>query len=297
MIHYKSSSDLKDLAKETLKGKFGISMLVAPVLHGITAFVFVFPAFFLFFFVYAVILTLETMHNYTTPESSMMVFMGIYFLMIFVCSILIGVLNAGIAYFNLNLACGRPHRVSDLFCGFRHHFKKALALSAIPILVAFVMMLPYLFCCIMWSITSENIWLIGTILSLLLYVIIWIYIQLCWSQCYYLLSDFPKTSAIDLLKLSTRIMKGHKKRLFYIWLSFLPLDFLCACSSNIGQLWCTPYKNMTYTLFFLDMMQPAKAETVESEIVKTIINEPETTVPEMTDAETTEIEEDASELF
>lgn len=260
MTQYKSSADLKDLAKEKLKGKFGISMLVSPVLHGVVSFVFLFPAFFLLFFVYAVVLTMETMHDVTPTESSLWLFIGIYILMILVCSLLIGILNVGIAYFNLNLACGRPHRASDLFCGFRYHFKKALALSAIQITVTFALLLPYIFCGVMCAITSETIWVIGMVLSMLLYLIILIYLQLCWSQSYYLLSDFPQTSAIDLLKLSTRIMKGHKGRLFYIQLSFLPLDFLCSCSSGIGELWCLPYKNMTYTLFFLDMMQPAKDE-------------------------------------
>lgn len=300
MTQYKSSADLKDLAKEKLKGKFGISMLVSPVLHGIVSFVFLFPALFLLFVMYAVVLTLGIMDDVPSTGSSLWIFIGVYILMIIVGGLLVGILNAGIAYFNLNLACGRHHRVSDLFCGFRYHFKKALALSAIQIGTAFGLMLPYIFCTMMWAITSVNLWIAGMILSMLLYLILLIYIQLGWSQSYYLLSDFPQLGAIELLKLSKRIMKGHKGRLFYIQLSFYPLDFLCSCTSGIGELWCTPYKNMTYTLFFLDLMQPAKQEPVIVETSDTElpepVEEPVDAEPEITESEMDEIE-NASELF
>ena len=81
MTQYKSSSDLKDLAKEKLKGKYGISMLVSPVLQSAVTLVFLFPALFLFFFVYTVALTLETMQDITPSEGSMFAFMGIFLLL------------------------------------------------------------------------------------------------------------------------------------------------------------------------------------------------------------------------
>ena len=91
------------------------------------------------------------------------------------------------------------------------------------------------------------------ILCIVLMVIgmcIYIPLSLGLSQAYYLLLDFPQYSAMELMKLSFRIMKGHK------WeLSFLPLGFLCLLSFGIGTLWLVPYMNMTQTLYFLDLMQ------------------------------------------
>ena len=49
-------------------------------------------------------------------------------------------------------------------------------------------------------------------------------------------------------------MKGQKKRLFVLILSFIPITLL-ACLSLIGVLWLTPYVNMTYTIFYLNLMQ------------------------------------------
>ena len=39
-------------------------------------------------------------------------------------------------------------------------------------------------------------------------------------------------------------------------LSFLPLAILCILSIYIGFLWLTPYMQMTYACFFLDIMNP-----------------------------------------
>ena len=70
--------------------------------------------------------------------------------------------------------------------------------------------------------------------------------------------DFPERSAKEALKLSLQIMRGHKGRLFYVQISFLPLMFLCLLSFGIGYLWLVPYMNMTSAVFFLDLMNPAQ---------------------------------------
>ena len=256
MTQYKSSSDLKDLAKGKLEGKYGVSMLVAPLLQGALSLAITFPVLFIFFFAYIFFVVIEAANNTTTPEGIILGFLVIYVILMALCGLFIGILNVGITYFNLNIACGRKHKVSDIFYGYRYHFKRSLALSILQLSPGFALSIPYVLCCIAWVMNPESPWIIGVLLSVILYIVLFVYIQLCWSQSYYLLLDFPQTKAIDLLKLSTRVMRGHKKRLLYIQLSFIPLEFLCMCSSNIGYLWYVPYSNMTYTLFFLDIMQP-----------------------------------------
>ena len=50
-------------------------------------------------------------------------------------------------------------------------------------------------------------------------------------------------------------MVGHKGRLFYIYVSFLPLLLVAMLSCGIGLLWLIPYMNATQTEFFLDLIQ------------------------------------------
>ena len=81
---------------------------------------------------------------------------------------------------------------------------------------------------------------------------------LVFSQCFYLMLDFPDYSAEQLLRSSMQVMRGHKGRLFYLHVSFLPLLLLALLSCGVGMLWIRPYMQMTYTCFFLDLMNPGK---------------------------------------
>lgn len=260
MMQYKSSSELKETAREKLSGKYGSAMLVSPVLQGVLSLVTLLPVMIIFILFYTFYLIANTINSAESFDESLSGFMLIYFILIVLCSLLIGVSNTGIAYFHLNVACGRQHSVSDFFYGFRYHFKKSLALTVIQTIPGFLFMTPYLICCFAWAMNPQTYWLIATCIAYVFAIVASVYVQLLWSQTFYLLLDFPQTGVIDLLKLSMRIMKGHKKRLLYIQLSFIPLELLCMCSCYVGYLWYVPYVKMTYTLFFLDLMQPAKTE-------------------------------------
>ena len=80
------------------------------------------------------------------------------------------------------------------------------------------------------------------------------WISLRYSQVYYLLLDFPDYSAIELLKMSWKLMKGNVGRLLYIQVSFIPISLVALLSCGIGLLFVLPYKNMTYALFYLDLI-------------------------------------------
>ena len=73
--------------------------------------------------------------------------------------------------------------------------------------------------------------------------------------------DFPQKSGKEILILCWRLMKGKKLRLLYLEFSFLPLLLLSILSFGIGLLWLQPYMQMTYTFFFLDLMNPRRASS------------------------------------
>ena len=79
------------------------------------------------------------------------------------------------------------------------------------------------------------------------------------SQVMFILLDFPDKSVSEILTFSIRIMQGNKKRLLLLIFSFIPISLL-ATVSIIGVLWVIPYVNMTYTIFYLNIMQQRPAE-------------------------------------
>ena len=86
-------------------------------------------------------------------------------------------------------------------------------------------------------------------------LIIYIPISLALSQSYYIMLDYPDLELTDILRQSAKLMQGRKLQLFYIQASFLPLFLLTIPTFGLGALWLAPYKNMTYTLFYLDSMK------------------------------------------
>ena len=86
---------------------------------------------------------------------------------------------------------------------------------------------------------------------------IYVPLSLALSQCYFLMLDFPDKSAGEIIRLSFRITAGHRLRLFYLQVTFLPLLILGALSL-VGLLWVNAYMQMTYTQFYFDIMKPVQ---------------------------------------
>lgn len=154
-------------------------------------------------------------------------------------------LLVGTVKFSLNYASiGKTPFLDDIFSGFKV-FVKALCVNII----------------MMISIT----------LGFVLLIVPGIIVGLMFSQALYILMDDNSKSAIDCLKESVNIMKGHKLEFFILSLSFLgwillmiaplfvliyfplPMYFLLlyVLILLIGLLLLIPYINVTFAIFYL----------------------------------------------
>ena len=98
------------------------------------------------------------------------------------------------------------------------------------------------------------------VLAQLVFLLIFLPLGLALSQVFYLALDYPDLTAGEILRLSLKVMKGKKRQLFIIQLSFLPLYLLGVLSFGIGLFWIVPYQKMTLTLYYLDLMKPSDPE-------------------------------------
>lgn len=249
-IHHKSA-DLKDLAKGSLTGRYYNAVMTCLLSLTLT------------FFLSQCGITItdsieNTIYRLTGNTQEQPVILLLTYVLLLLVSVLCNIFNVGLTLFFLNLACRRNAVSFDLFYGFQQQFGKSFLISGVLTLLRTVCMLPvdiglYLY---MRNREISTHTLLCLALWLAAGICIYLPLALGLSQSYYLMLDFPEYNAFDILKLSMKIMKGHKKRLFYIEISFLPLMFLNALTFGFGSLWLTPYKSMTYTLFFLDIMKP-----------------------------------------
>lgn len=173
----------------------------------------------------------------------------------FIITLISCVFQVGQYSFYLNLACKKETHFKNLFEGFSLFPEKTVFSQFLIRIFTFVCFLPGIVLLILCSLQNNNDFLFFGLLLLFVGFLFFLWIHLTFSQCYFILLDFPQTSALDLLKKSAVLMKGHKLRLLYLQLSFFPLVFLGLLSFGIGFLFITPYQSMTYTLFYLDLIQ------------------------------------------
>ncbi len=237
--YYKARFQLKNQAKDRLIGKYPDTILLLIISGAIQVFAYMLATF-------------------IVPFQNLF---GILFSLIltFLVSIVLSVLRVGTSLFYLNIACGQPFSISNLFYGFREQSNKCLAVCTVMCGLSFLFELPAQICSILSATQGIGRYLLYSYGLDFLAQIVFLPLSLALSQCYYLILDYPELSAAETIKMSLRVMKGHKLRLLILQLSFLPLIILAYLSFTVGFLWLTPYMQMTYTLFFLDLMTPKEA--------------------------------------
>lgn len=236
MNNYLSSASLKSLAKGQLLGKYG-TLVGAYAIHIICVLLATFSAFIL-------------------VDTTSIVGTVIYYLVSFIISLLSGLFIYGEAYIYLKLACNRQVAVSDLFYGFSQAPDKILKVQAVLALISMLCNLPNTLIPPVSEALPDNPYhFLFSVLLMLVCSVVNIILTLMFSQSFYLMLDFPKYSAKEVLVKSRRIMAGNKGRLFYIDLSFIPLCFLGICTCGIAFLWILPYYQSTRANFYLDLMK------------------------------------------
>ena len=251
MNEYLSSNGLKSLAKGQLLGKYSIAIGIF-ALHLLCT------------------LPIKFIFNPLAQTSPLL-----YYPLSLVISVFCGFFTAGEALVYLKIACNQSPAVSDLFYFFSGPFSqrgnKVSYVNFLLAAVSLVTTLPYTFVGLLllqstasWDPSVSQLpFPAGTFLLYAVLIVtgtvINIYVQLLLSQIFYLMQDFPEYTATQLLKLAPRLIKGHKIRLFYIQISFLPLLLLSFISCGTGFLWVYPYMQATNANFYLDLMRKRRS--------------------------------------
>lgn len=252
MKQYKKNYELKNTAKDRLEGRYGGAILIL-FLSAVVSWV---ARLFINSVANSTMRSVYDMTGSAGAVQAVTVFFDVVFL---AANILLGVMNAGIALYFLNIACGQQPFVRDLFYGFQNDSKKALLISAAMVLCNTVFLGPGQYFTDKFRTTMDLKWLLPALIALVVGLFAYVPVSLGIAFSFFLMLDFPDRSGKEALQQSWRLMKGNRMRLFLLELGFLPLMFLCILSLGIGFLWLEPYMQMTYTYFFLDLMNPKEA--------------------------------------
>ncbi len=163
---------------------------------------------------------------------------------------------------------GQSAGVGKLAWGFSNHylgivwtmFVRGFLISAVECLGVLVFGVPVLF----YLFTSPDRALL-TILTLGLPVILagavgamlgGIYLAYCYHLVPYILSEAPGLRAMEVLRLSKKMMRGHKFRTFILELSFLGWLFLGMLCCGVGMLFVLPYIDATMAELYAELREP-----------------------------------------
>lgn len=236
MNSFKSSAQLKAIAKEQSLGKYG-TLIGANII------------------IFAIQLFISAITSVSGGSS--LIFFILNNLITLIVTILLGVLMSGKAYLYMNLLYSQPVSTSDIFFGMKQQPQKAVIIQAVFALVDFMMGIPAQILLFRYQLSPTVNAMALTVFALGIGLFVNIYVSLVYSQSFFILHDFPDRSAKEILTTSRRLMKGNKFRLFYLNVSFIPLYLLGFITMFIPLLWVSVYRSASTCAFYQDLMENA----------------------------------------
>ncbi len=182
----------------------------------------------------ALFLLIRDNHPYISPA-----------LQIIVSVLIAGPLMVGVIMFSLRFKRGEEPGVAVLFEGFKH-FGSTLGLY-----------LWYTLWILLWS---------------LLLIIPGIIKSISYSMCFYVMADNPEIGIKNALKMSKKITKGYKGKIFVLYLSFVGWSYLAMLTLGIGFLWLVPYMQISYANLYDELKNQSieKSVCTFEEFTKTV---------------------------
>lgn len=240
MNSFKSSAQLKAIAKEQSLGKYG-TLIGANII------------------IFAIQLLVSALTSVTAGGS--LIFFIINNLITLIVTILLGVLMSGKAYLYMNLMYSQPVSTSDIFFGMKQQPQKAVIIQSVFAVVDFMLGIPTQILLLRYQTTPSMNAMAAVIFALGIAMIVNVYVSLVYSQSFFILHDFPDRSAKEILATSRRLMKGSKIRLFYLAVTFIPLYMLGCITMFIPLLWVSVYRYATFCAFYQDLIENASKRT------------------------------------
>ena len=169
-----------------------------------------------------------------------------------ILGILYGIFEYGLITIYMNLQYGQLAKVSDLFNGFRENSDKIILVEAYLVILETLVLLPSL---IAYYAIPGDVGYSAYIVLNALGSLVFFFIELHYMLSLYILLDFPDMEWKDVLKKSRSMMKGYKKRWFYVELSFLPLYLLSILTLGIASVLVMGYEQATMAAFYKGRME------------------------------------------
>jgi len=137
-----------------------------------------------------------------------------------------GALSIGLSQYFLNFTRNEHAEISDIFSGFQQILQAIIAAILMSVII---------------------------IIGIIFLIVPGVIAALGLGMTYFIMADHPGISAIDAMRESWEMMKGHKGQFFLLILSFIPWFFLTVFTLFIGMLWAYPYMMVSISKFYMNV--------------------------------------------
>lgn len=184
--------------------------------------------------------------------------------------LIVGPLTLGMMSFFMSLNRSEPVEVSILLNGFSR-FGKGLGIYVVTtLLIALVMFaaaIPggiLIFASFMLESANPTefpLFIIGIVLAVILSIAAGAFMYLRYALAYFIANDNPEMGILQAIKRSTEMMYGRKRKLMFLFCSFIGWFFLGFLALGIGMLWSTAYLWAAVAAFYDDLLAPGEMES------------------------------------
>ncbi len=250
------AADFRHRAREMLRGRWGLGIGVS-VLFGLLVFA---PILLMYFIGLTAAIAVGVVGQEANPVVFAAVICFAVGLMYLCLLFMMPALSAGYSRFQLDLAEGAQETgAGRLFWGFRTCFGKSVRLS---LAMTFLYLTVFVWMLILIAVPAglsngdisalQNALLVGIAVFLMLAGFgVFTVLGYQYSMCFYVLADNPTLGVLDAMRSSRVLMKGNKRRLFCLQISFIGWMLLaecCTCGAGFAVL--TPYISVAYAVFY-----------------------------------------------
>lgn len=174
------------------------------------------------------------------------------YVVLFLVNIVLSTLEFGLTSLYMNLQYRQEATLSDLFRGFRESSLQIIMIALWTDGLQMLAMVPmHLVPAYTIGHPSEQLTIAVLLLvSLLFLLIVSIWVDLTYALVWYILLDYPEMGWREVLARSRTMMKGNKRVLLYMSLSFLPLYLVSVVSLGIAGLWVKAYQRAANAAFY-----------------------------------------------
>lgn len=252
-----TSAQLKLAARQCLRGKYGSSVLMLFVFY-VAVFIIQIP--------YQIINMLGSIFLQTEQHLTgiaLIVILVVYYIPM---NLVISTLSAGMSWYFYRMTSGQPYEIRDLIYFFTHGVVKFsgiyglfFLISTGPVILAAVIGIG----CVA-GYHADIISIVPAIavisISMLAAVVISYIVCHRYALIYYIYGENREMKVTWVLKESARLMKGNKRRSFWLGLSFMGMFVLGMMSFCIGYLWILPYFLCTWSQLYINIKEEKASE-------------------------------------